>query len=100
MAESQAATKKQINILPERKAKIVSKYKINDKDCGSSEVQIALLTDKLELLSEHFKTNPKDVHSQRGMMRAISRRKKMLAYLKSESPDRYKALISSLGLRK
>lgn len=88
------------NVLAQRKGDIIAKYRVNDKDCGSPEVQIALLTDRLELLSEHFKTNPKDNHSRRGMMRAISRRKKMLAYLKEESPARYKAVISSLGLRK
>ena len=91
---------KQVNLLADRKLKVVQKYRLSDKDCGSSEVQIALLTDKLELLSEHFKTNPKDNHSRRGMMRAISRRKKLISYLKDESPVRYKAVIAALGLRK
>lgn len=91
---------KQVNLLADRKSKVVQKYRLSEKDCGSSEVQIALLTDKLELLGEHFKTNPKDNHSRRGMMRAISRRKKLLAYLKDESPERYKAVITALGLRK
>lgn len=88
------------NLLAQRKSQVISKYRLNDKDCGSPEVQIALITDRLELLGEHFKNNPKDNHSRRGMMRAISRRKKMLAYLKDESPERYKSVIAALGLRK
>jgi small subunit ribosomal protein S15 len=99
MAAADSAGSK-TNVLAQRKAEVVSKYRVHDKDCGSPEVQIALLTDRLELLGEHFKTNPKDNHSRRGMMRAISRRKKMLSYLKDESPARYKAVISALGLRK
>ena len=95
-----ANTPKQVNLLADRKLKVVQKYRLSEKDCGSSEVQIALLTDKLELLSEHFKTNPKDNHSRRGMMRAISRRKKLISYLKDESPERYKTVIAALGLRK
>ncbi len=99
MAVADSAGNK-INILAQRKGEVISKFRVHDKDCGSPEVQIALLTDRLELLGEHFKTNPKDNHSRRGMMRAISRRKKMLSYLKDESPARYKAVISALGLRK
>ena len=98
MAAADSAAK--TNLLAERKAQVINKYRLNDKDCGSPEVQIALITDRLEILGEHFKGNPKDNHSRRGMMRAISRRKKMLAYLKDESPERYKAVIASLGLRK
>ena len=97
-AGSPAAEK--VNLLAQRKGEVIKKYQINGKDCGSPEVQIALITDQLEMLGEHFKSNPKDNHSRRGMMRAISRRKKMLSYLKDESPERYKAIITALGLRK
>lgn len=79
---------------------IVAKFRINDKDTGSPEVQIALMTKRLETLAEHFKKHGQDIHSQRGMQELISKRKKLLHYLKGESAVRYKNLISTLGLRK
>lgn len=82
------------------KAETIKKYQVHDKDSGSPEVQIALLTKRLEELAGHFKNNPNDRHSQRGMLAIISRRKKLLTYLKDENADRYKRVINSLGLRK
>lgn len=78
----------------------IEKYRINDRDSGSPEVQVALLTGRLETLSEHFKSHAKDLHSQRGMQKLIQRRKNLLAYLKRENIERYKNLIAALGLRK
>ena len=82
------------------KAQVISKFKINDKDSGSPEVQIALITQRLETLSSHFSKNPKDYHSQRGMFTMINRRKTLLQYLRRESIDRYRSTIAALGLRK
>lgn len=79
---------------------IVRQFQRNSQDCGSPEVQIALLTRRLEILSAHFAKFPKDNHSRKGMMDIISRRKQMLRYLKNEDVARYRSTISALGLRK
>ncbi|MFO0416912.1 MAG: 30S ribosomal protein S15 [Pseudomonadota bacterium] len=79
---------------------VVKQFQINSQDCGSPEVQIALLTRRLEVLTQHFAKFPKDLHSRKGMMDIISRRKQMLAYLKREDVARYRNTISALGLRK
>lgn len=81
-------------------AEVVTRFQINSQDTGSPEVQIALLTKRLEELSQHFKKAPKDHHSKRGMLNLISQRKQLLAYLRREDAGRYKATISALGLRK
>lgn len=83
-----------------RKGVIVAKFRRNEKDCGSPEVQVALITDRIEYLSKHFEGHPKDHHSRRGMLRLVSQRKDLLAYLKSAKPEAYKNVISTLGLRK
>lgn len=82
------------------RTELVAKYRVHDKDTGSPEVQIALLTNRIDTLAEHFKGHNQDLHSQRGLMRLVAQRKSLLAYLKRESSDRYKNLIGSLGLRK
>ena len=79
---------------------VIKKYQINSQDTGSPEVQVALLTRRLEILTKHFSTNPKDHHSRRGMMNIISQRKQLLSYLKHESVQRYRNTLSALGLRK
>lgn len=79
---------------------VVKKYQINSQDTGSPEVQIALLTRRLEMLTKHFSTNPKDHHSRRGMMNIISQRKQLLQFLRRESVQRYRSTLSALGLRK
>jgi small subunit ribosomal protein S15 len=84
----------------EQKAAIVGQYQQKTGDTGSPEVQVALLTTRINDLTSHFKANAKDLHSRRGLLKMVSRRRKLLDYLKSRSNDRYKALIERLGLRK
>jgi len=79
---------------------VVKQFQRNSQDCGSPEVQIALLTRRLEFLTAHFAKFPKDNHSRKGMMDIISRRKQMLQYLKREDIARYRSTIAALGLRK
>ncbi len=84
----------------ERRKEIVEGFRVNEADTGSPEVQVALLTERITYMTEHMKANARDFHSQRGLLRMVSRRNKLLAYLRRETPDRYKALIERLGLRK
>ena len=84
----------------ENKKKVISDYKQNKKDTGSVEVQVALLTERINGLSSHFQAKTKDHHSRRGLIKMVSRRKKLLSYIKKQDEDRYKKLISSLKLRK
>jgi small subunit ribosomal protein S15 len=81
------------------KAKIVADYQRGKADTGSPEVQVALLTARINELKAHFDAHVKDHHSRRGLLKMVSRRRKLLDYLKSRSPDSYKQLISRLGLR-
>ena len=78
----------------------IAKFQKHDRDGGSSEVQIAILTQKLAYLADHFKKHAQDVHSQRGMQRMINQRKKLLAYLKRSNLNSYKNVIAELGIRK
>ena len=89
-----------LNLAGKDPSEVVKKFQRNSQDCGSPEVQIALLTRRLEILSKHFSTNPKDHHSRKGMMDIISRRKRMLHYLRHEDVARYRTTIAALGLRK
>ena len=82
------------------KAEVVSQYQRAQGDTGSPEVQVALLTARINYLTGHFKANVKDHHSRRGLLRMVSRRRKMLDYLKQTNADSYRALIERLGLRK
>ena len=84
----------------EVKAEIIKKYGKNDKDTGSTEVQIAILTAEIDELNTHFETHIHDFHSKRGLMKKIGQRRSLLAYLKSEDLKRYEELIKSLGLRR
>ena len=79
---------------------ILQKYRRHDADTGSPEVQIALLTERIGNLTEHFKTHKKDHHSRRGLLHLVSLRRRLQTYLKREDADRYKKLIEQLGLRK
>ena len=81
------------------KQKIVENYKLHEKDSGSSEVQIALLTEEMKRLASHLKTNPKDVHSRRGLLRMVARRKSLLNYLKKEDEKRYSDISKKIGLK-
>ncbi len=82
------------------KQAIVEKYRLHDTDTGSSEVQIAILTERIKQLTEHFKTHTKDHHSRRGLLKLVGQRRRLLNYLKSRDPQRYRDLIAQLGLRK
>lgn len=82
------------------KAQVVKDYQRAEADTGSPEVQVALLTNRINYLTGHFKTNAKDHHSRRGLLRMVSRRRKLLDYLKSTNLPSYKTLIERLGLRK
>ncbi|MCO5099733.1 MAG: 30S ribosomal protein S15 [Burkholderiaceae bacterium] len=81
------------------KAKIVADYQRATNDTGSPEVQVALLTARIVDLTEHFKTHAKDHHSRRGLLKMVSRRRKLLDYLKGTNPASYRALVDRLGLR-
>ncbi len=84
----------------EGKTSIITKFQINENDTGSSEVQIALLTDRLNYLNDHFKTHGKDHHSRHGLIRIVNRRRKLLDYLKREDAQRYQTIIKELGIRR
>ncbi|MGL6071814.1 30S ribosomal protein S15 [Craterilacuibacter sp.] len=83
-----------------QKADIVKDYQHQEGDTGSSEVQVALLTARINDLTSHFKANTKDHHSRRGLLKMVSRRRRLLDYLKRTNNDSYRALIARLGLRK
>jgi small subunit ribosomal protein S15 len=84
----------------EEKAATMVSHRIHDRDTGSSEVQVALLTKRIASLTEHFKANKKDHHSRRGLLRMVSKRRKLLDYVRRRDEGKYQALIASLGLRK
>jgi small subunit ribosomal protein S15 len=84
----------------EVKQEVVAKYRRHKNDVGSSEVQIALMSQRILQLQEHFKANAKDFHSRKGLLTLVAKRRRLLNYLKDTAPERYKALISSLGLRR
>ena len=84
----------------QEKAKVIADYQRIKGDTGSPEVQVALLTARINGLNDHFKANVKDHHSRRGLLRMVSRRRKLLDYLKSRNSDSYRTLIEKLGLRK
>ena len=82
------------------KPNIVQQFRTHDNDTGSPEVQVAMLTRRINELTEHLRTHQKDHHSRRGLLKLVSQRRRLLDYLKSESPERYQKLIERLGLRK
>jgi small subunit ribosomal protein S15 len=84
----------------QQKQDVVREHGTHDRDTGSPEVQVALLTRRIEQLSEHFQTHAKDHHSRRGLLRLVSQRRRLLDYLKGYDPARYQALIERLGLRR
>ena len=89
-----------MSITPEKKQEIVQKFAINKTDTGSPEVQVALLTERILNLTDHFKEHGKDNHSRRGLMKMVNNRRRLLAYLKNQDEERYAQLINALGLRK
>ena len=84
----------------ERKRDLINKYKMHENDTGSPEVQIAILTEKINYLTEHLKIHKKDHHSRRGLLKMVGQRRALLNYLRDRNFDRYRAIIGKLGLRK
>jgi small subunit ribosomal protein S15 len=84
----------------ETKKTIIEKYRLHESDTGSPEVQVALLSERIGYLTDHFKIHKKDHHSRRGLLKLVGQRRRLLDYLKSKSVDRYKTLITELGIRK
>ncbi len=82
------------------KKETIDKYRLNENDTGSPEVQVALLTERINHLTEHFKIHKKDHHSRRGLLKMVGRRRRLLGYLKEKDINRYRNLIQSLGLRR
>jgi small subunit ribosomal protein S15 len=84
----------------DRKTGIIGDYRTHESDTGSPEVQVALLSERINYLTEHFKVHAKDHHSRRGLLKLVGQRRRLLDYLKSKDSDRYAALIQRLGIRK
>ena len=84
----------------EKKSEIIEKFKTHDTDTGSSEVQIALLSDRISYLTDHFKVHKKDHHSRRGLLKLVGQRRRLLQYLKQKDISKYRAIIKELGIRK
>ena len=89
-----------MSILPEEKAKIIEEYRINDQDTGSPEVQVALLTTRINALTDHLKAHKHDEGSRRGLLNLVGQRRRHLAYLAGKDVNRYRQLIQRLGLRR
>ena len=81
------------------KQEVIAEFKINEKDTGSTQVQIALLTERIKHLTEHLKVNPKDNHTRTGLLKLVGQRKKLLAYLKNTNIDLYREIKTKLGIR-
>jgi small subunit ribosomal protein S15 len=88
-----------MSLTQERKHEIIEGYQVHETDTGSAEVQIAILTERINRLSEHLKANSKDHSSRRGLLQLIGRRKRLLSYMRREGAERYPALIQRLGIR-
>lgn len=89
-----------MSLATQRKKDIVTKYAKHEGDTGSAEVQIALLSERITYLTEHFKTHAKDHHSRRGLLKLVGQRRRMLDYLRDKSEERYRSIIDKLGIRK
>jgi small subunit ribosomal protein S15 len=91
---------KAVSLEKERKQEIIKKYQVHQSDSGSPEVQIALLTERINQLTGHFQVHKKDYHSRRGLLKLVGQRRRLLDYLKSRKADKYRQLVKDLGLRK
>lgn len=89
-----------MSITKEKKQELIGSYKKHDSDTGSPEVQIAILTERISNLTEHFKINKKDHHSRRGLLKLVGQRRRLLDYLKNKDINRYREIIGKLGIRK
>ena len=87
-------------LVAEKKTEVVQKYRRHDTDTGSPEVQVALITERIAYLTEHFRTHKKDHHSRRGLLKLVGQRRRLLDYLRKVDANRYKVVIEQLGLRK
>ena len=87
-------------LVQEKKKEIIEQFRNHEKDTGSSEVQIALLSERIRYLTEHFKANNSDHHSRRGLLKLVGQRRRLLNYLKENRVDRYRMVIDKLGIRK
>ena len=84
----------------EQKQEIIDRYRVHDADTGSPEVQVAILSERISYLTDHFKVHAKDHHSRRGLIKLVGQRRRLLNYLKDKDIERYRALIEQIGLRK
>lgn len=89
-----------MNLQREQKTDVIGSYRTHDKDTGSPEVQVAILSDRISYLTEHFKVHAKDHHSRRGLLKLVGQRRRLLDYLKHKDSKRYSDLIQRLGIRK
>ncbi len=89
-----------MGLVKDKKVKIIESYKVHTKDTGSAEVQIALLTERLNILSEHFKLHKKDHHSRKGLLAIVGKRRRLLNYLKKKDIKKYEEILGKLSLRK
>jgi small subunit ribosomal protein S15 len=89
-----------VALTKEKKQELVSNFQLHDKDTGSVEVQVAMLTERVNYLTEHLKMHPKDHHSNMGLLRMVGKRRRLLNYLRTSDPKAYQALIETLNLRK
>ncbi len=89
-----------MNLSETRKNEIIEQFRTHDTDTGSPDVQIAILTERIVNLTEHLKTHKKDHHSRRGLLMMVGKRRRLLTYVKSKDPARYRLIISQLGIRK
>jgi small subunit ribosomal protein S15 len=89
-----------MSVTAERKKEVITQYALQERDTGSPEVQVAVLSERIANLTEHFKTHAKDNHSRRGLIKMVSQRRRLLDYVKSKDEARYQALIQRLGLRR
>jgi small subunit ribosomal protein S15 len=88
-----------VSLTTEQKSEIIANSRVHETDTGSPEVQVSILTERINQLTEHLKIHKHDLHSRRGLMLMVGQRRRLLAYLSKKSPDRYRALIAKLGLR-
>jgi small subunit ribosomal protein S15 len=87
-------------LTPENKREVIDRFKLNEKDTGSPEVQIALLSSRIKYLTDHFKVHKKDHHSRRGLLKLVGQRRRLLSYLKKRDAAKYRGVIKELGIRK
>ena len=87
-------------LVTEKKQEIINSFKLHDNDTGSPEVQIAILSERINYLTEHFKVHKKDHHSRRGLLKIVGQRRRMLDYLKKKDIERYRTIIGKLGIRR